>query len=79
MAGRCEVVQGNSLQPLAWQEMQKEWIFFPQESLSQTQESKLIEWILIQDALGRPPTQSQIKHRGAITETLRVSTVLPLR
>ena len=35
--------------------------FSPLQRLSQTQENQLTEWILIQDALGLPPTHSQIK------------------
>ncbi|KAM4062753.1 Tc5 transposase DNA-binding domain-containing protein [Hirsutella rhossiliensis] len=31
------------------------------QRLSQTQEKQLTEWILIQDALGLPPTHSQIR------------------
>lgn len=31
------------------------------QRLSQTQENKLTEWVLIQDALGLPPTHSQIR------------------
>ncbi|OAQ60824.1 mutator-like element [Purpureocillium lilacinum] len=35
--------------------------FSPLQRLSQTQEIQITEWILIQDALGLPPTHSQIK------------------
>ncbi|KAJ6436498.1 endo-beta-1,3-glucanase [Purpureocillium lavendulum] len=35
--------------------------FFPLQRLSQTQENQLTEWVLLQDALGLPPTHSQIK------------------
>ncbi|KJZ69105.1 hypothetical protein HIM_11512 [Hirsutella minnesotensis 3608] len=35
--------------------------FSPLQRLSQTQENQLTEWVLIQDALGLPPTHSQIK------------------
>ncbi|OAQ65585.1 transposase [Purpureocillium lilacinum] len=55
--------------------------FSPLQRLSQTQENQLTEWVLIQDALGLPPTHSQIKQfaqridaarvNGASTEVIR--------
>ncbi|KAM4066856.1 Tc5 transposase DNA-binding domain-containing protein [Hirsutella rhossiliensis] len=52
-AARDWGVQGNSLQ--------SKDAFSALQRLSQTQEKQLTEWILIQDALGLPPTHSQIR------------------
>ncbi|XP_044723684.1 DDE superfamily endonuclease domain-containing protein [Hirsutella rhossiliensis] len=49
-----------TLQSHAWSRMQKGCIFCSSEAFSDT-EKQLTEWILIQDALGLPPTHSQIR------------------
>ncbi|XP_044720144.1 DDE superfamily endonuclease domain-containing protein [Hirsutella rhossiliensis] len=59
-AARDWGVEGNSYNRMHGHECRKD-AFSALQRLSQTQEKQLTEWILIQDALGLPPTHSQIR------------------